>query len=139
MRAVGWQRLLNEYVLDSQKLFKRFGYTPGTFDCCVFAGNWVKTCTGKDLLTEYRGKYRTMDEARALLLQLDGSLLDALKIRLGEPVHPAKAHRGDIAYRAAEEACGIYFTSGARMMALFLGQGGFALFRANDTDWAFRV
>ena len=138
-RRAGWARLLNEYILRAQERYQRNGFSWGRMDCCHFAGNWVQLCTGIDVLADYRGKYRTEEEAFALLSANDGTLYDALVKRLGEPVHPSHAQRGDIAYSESLKACGIFFTSGARTMALFLGEGGFALHRAKDTDHAFRV
>lgn len=105
--------------------------------CTTFAGDWVLRVTGQDPIAEYRAKYSTEAEARALLAELDGTLLDALKKRFGEPVHPSKAQRGDIAY--FNDACGICFVHGARMEALFLGERGFSVHRMRDIDWVFRV
>lgn len=131
--------LLNQYIIEAQERYKRNGFQWGRFDCVHFAGNWAKRQTGVDPLEGYRGAYKTQAAAAALLKDRDGTLYRALRHRFGNPVHPAFAQRGDIAYRKAEKACGIYFTSGARTMALFLSEGGFALIRARDTDWAFRV
>ena len=122
MRVLGWPRLLNEYILETQKRYQREGFVWGRIDCVHFVGEWVKIATGEDYLSGHN--YSTKGEADALL-EKEGSLYQALVSRLGEPIHPAKAQRGDIAYRKDENACGIYFTSGAYMMALFLGEGGF--------------
>lgn len=135
----GRQRQLNEYIIEAQERYKRDGFAWGVFDCVAFAGDWARLVLGTDPLEAYRGRYQSTAEAFALLSKIDGTLLDALSRRFGEPIHPSQAHRGDIAYRIADSACGIYFTSGARMQALFLGEGGFVLQRARDTDHAFRV
>jgi hypothetical protein len=108
-------------------------------NCATFAGEWVLRVTGTDPLEGYRGRAETEAEAMVLLSDLDRTLYEALRKRFGDPLHPARAQRGDIAYRKAERACGIYLTSGARMLALFLTDGGFAMHRARETDWAFRV
>lgn len=141
MRVAGWARKLNEHILAWQERYQREGFAWGATDCVHFAGDWVRTLTGQDPLEQYRGRYSTEEEARALLAELDGSLYDALVKRFGEPVHPMKAQRGDLAYMAIGEleCCGILFTSGARMVALFLGEGGFAMHRARDMLHAFRV
>lgn len=139
MRPANWPRLLNEYIVQAQARYREIGFKPGEFDCCTFAAGWVRLMTGVDHLAEYRGKYSTETEGRALIESVDGSLLEALTKRLGEPVHPSMAQRGDIALRVNDGACGIYFTSGVRMLAVFLGEGGFVLHRIKDTDHAFRV
>lgn len=138
MRINGWQRALNVYILDAQERYKREGFKHGAFDCVHFAADWVARVTGEDPLAAYRGRYATQEQGEALLLELDGTLVDALTKRFGQPIHPAHAQRGDIAYKAGV-GCGIYFTSGARMVALFLGDGGFVDIRARATDHAFSV
>lgn len=142
MRIPGWQRSLNEYVIEAQERYKRDGFAYGSFDCVHFAADWVLKLTGTDHLAAYRGQYATAEEGAEKLAELDGgSLRQALVNRFGEPVHPIKAMRGDIAYAqfGGQECCGILFTSGARMVALFLAEGGFALHRAQDVEHAFRV
>ncbi len=137
MRRTNWQRLLNEYIVSEQERYLRDGFHPGIFDCCTFAAEWVRRCTGVDHFAEYRGQYATAARGRSLLPE--GGLRRVLTDKLGEPVHPAHAHRGDIALRESDMSLGIFFTSGSRMMALFLGDGGFILHKAKDTDYAFRV
>jgi len=138
-RVADWQRKLNVYLLSAQSRYKKEGFVWGKFDCCTFAGDWVRIATGQDVLSEYRGKYSTKEQAMSVLQELDGSLYQALVNRFGEPEHPSKAMRGDIAYREAINGLGIYLTSGARMAALFLGEQGFAMPKAKDTHHAFKV
>lgn len=139
MRVPGWQRKLNEYMLEAQERYRKHGFGYGTFDCCVFVADWIEICTGEDPLLDYRDLYTTKDEALALLKEREGTLYHALISRFGTPVHPAKAQRGDIAYRRKEQALGIYCTAGAQMRALFLADDGFAFYRAKDMTHAFRV
>ncbi|UWQ73342.1 DUF6950 family protein [Leisingera sp. M658] len=40
---------------------------PSQFDCAFFAAGWVKACTGVDPASAWRGKYRSLDEGRAML------------------------------------------------------------------------
>jgi hypothetical protein len=139
VRIDGWQRALNVYIIDAQERYKREGFSYAGIHCAPWCADWVQILTGgQDPMAEYRGRYSTQSEAEALLAELDGTLLEALTKRLGQPIHPAHAMRGDIAYKASV-GCGIYFTSGARMIALFLGDGGFVDLRADATDHAFAV
>lgn len=138
MRIEGWARELNKYVGDAQVRYKAHGFAYGAFDCVHFAADWVKRLTGDDPLADYRDRYDSKETGEALLAELDGTLLQALEKRFGPPIHPAHAMRGDIAYLDGV-GCGIYFTSGTRMCALFLGDGGFVLHRASDTTHAFAV
>jgi hypothetical protein len=139
MRRADWAPALNAYLIESQERYLRNGFEWGRFDCVHWGGNWHQIATGVDPLTDIRGLYRTREEAFALLEQRYGTFEAALAAKLGEPVHPSKAARGDLAYCRSIQACGIYFTSAARKVALFLGEGGFVLHRARETDLAFRV
>jgi len=137
VRAAGWPRLLNNYLIEAQKRYVTTGFEWGRFDCCTFVSDWVLRCTGVDPMADLRGKYSDRDQALALLEQ--GSLATRLIQAFGEPIHWAESQRGDIAYRADLNACGIYFTSGSKKFALFLGDGGFSLHRPGETGLAFRV
>lgn len=49
---------------------KRFcwgGWAKRSHDCCTFAWDWVRERTGVDAMADLRGRYRTADEAVALL------------------------------------------------------------------------
>jgi cell wall-associated NlpC family hydrolase len=137
MRVAGWQRRLNEFVIATEQRYKAVGFKPGEFDCVHFVADWVQVLTGTDPLGDYRGAYTSIEQGLALIRE--GGLRQALEARFGAPVEPSKAMRGDVAFCESLQMCGIYFTSGARMCALFLGEGGFTLRRARDTDFAFRV
>jgi hypothetical protein len=139
MRIVGWQRALNAYLIDAQERYKAEGFRWGAFDCVHFLGDWIRIATGDDPLADFRGQYSTREEAFALLERTYGSLQLALTARIAPPVHASKAARGDGAFISSLNACGIFFTSGGRMCALFLGEGGFALHRARDIYLAFKV
>ena len=139
MRCEGWQRKLNEYILESQEKYKKTGLVFGEFDCCLYAANWVRLLTGIDPMEDYRGRYSSKDEAFDMLAEKEGTLLDALTARFGQPVNIAKAMRGDIALSENDQALGIFFTSGSSMKALLLGKNGFSLHSAKECDYAFRV
>ena len=136
-RVQGWPRLLNQYILDAQERYKRDGILWARFDCCTFVSDWVQVATGIDPMADYRGTYTTRAQAFAKLAAVDGSLRAALTKRVGVEVPMAFGARGDIALLG--DGCGILFTSGARSNALFLGDGGFTLYRAEDCEVAFRV
>lgn len=138
MRVQGWQRLLADYILECEERYKAEGFAWGRFDCVHFVGDWVQRCTGEDPISEYRDGYSTKEEADALL-ETEGGLYQALVKRFGEPVHPAKAHRGDIAYVEDISALGIFVSVGAKTHAIFLGEGGFAMHAAKHVTHAFRV
>jgi hypothetical protein len=125
--------MLSEFVVDVQERYKRDGFAWGERDCCVLWAEWVEKMTGVDHMADLRGKYSTRAEALKLA---GGDLRSALAARLGPAVPMAQANRGDLALMG--DAVGILFTSG-RLYALFLGEGGFTLHRAEDCDCAFHV
>lgn len=143
MRVQGWPRLLNQYLRSVDRRHAeatasgRDLFEPGVFDCCIYVADWVELCTGVDPMSDYRDRYRRLDAGFALLKHGDRTLYNALRTRFGNPVHPAKAQRGDIAYR--KDMLGIVFTSGSQLRALFLGQDGMSLYRPRDFRHAFRV
>lgn len=138
MRRPGWQQRLSEYLIATEKRYIEEGFAFGKLDCVHFVSNWVLECTGEDPLADYRGKYSTEEEAFALL-KAEGSFYHALRRRFGNPVHPSRAQRGDIAYVKEIKALGIFFTAGAKTQALLLGEGGFSLYPAKQVSHAFRV
>ena len=72
----------------------------GEHDCVLFANGAVQTITGHDFVSEVAGTYGSLREA-AQWLRSNGhtSLVDAVCSKLGEPIHPAQAGRGDIVMR----------------------------------------
>lgn len=44
----------------------------GEWDCMLDIGDWLKTVTGIDCVSDYRGKYASADEARALFRRQGG-------------------------------------------------------------------
>lgn len=140
MRKPDWPRLLNEYIAGAQARYEKDGFAWGRFDCCTFAFGWVETCTGDDPMADYRGVYDTEREARAALRKNGGgTLVKACRRYFGAPVAASFAQRGDIVYRKKEKCVGIVFTSGAKMQAAFLSEGGFSVLPATECDYAFRV
>lgn len=134
----GWPRQLNEYLQRAEVIYKRDGFRFGKFDCCVFVSDWVKLATGADPLAGLRGTYS--DEAQADSLLSAQSLQGRLRSTFGEPIHPAKAHRGDIAYVSfGRGALGIFLTVGVKMQAVILGEQGLVLAPYKRIEQAYKV
>ncbi|GJL93419.1 DUF6950 family protein [Hyphococcus sp.] len=140
-RVADWPRLLNEHIMQSQAAYLEGGLRWGEFDCCTFAFDWVARITDLDPMAEYRGRYETREEAiRALWGHGDKTLFGALVRVFGDPVSPAQAQRGDIAFRDDEGgAIGIIHTIGARQIGIFLGDDGFTIVEVKNIDHAFIV
>ncbi|MCE9566376.1 MAG: hypothetical protein K8U57_30500 [Planctomycetes bacterium] len=92
MRVEGWELLLAEHVREAYG--RRFQW--GEHDCVLWAGRWVRLCTGKDLIAEWEGKYKTEAGARRIMKKLGYAVVaDAVDDRLN-PIPVALAKRGDI-------------------------------------------
>lgn len=69
----------------------------------MFAAGAVKAITGTDLVDGITGAYTSEEEA-LLYLREHGykTLRGAVTKKLGKPVHPAQAGKGDIVYRETD-------------------------------------
>jgi hypothetical protein len=75
-----WPDLLADYL--GERLAMPFAW--GSHDCCMFAAEWVRICTGEDFAKGYRGKYRS--EAGALkLLKRDGGVVGIVEAAPSRP------------------------------------------------------
>ncbi|WP_417726172.1 DUF6950 family protein [Roseovarius sp.] len=99
-------------ILLRQFLDARRGtaFRPGLLDCALFAADWIVELTGVDPAADWRGRYRTIEEGRALLAA-DGfaSPAEVLASMLVEGAGWMQAQTGDVAVliEAGEEAMGV--------------------------------
>ncbi|MEP5000045.1 hypothetical protein [Pseudophaeobacter sp.] len=101
--------LLFCYLRETRATGRRF--RAGRFDCALFAAEWVKRCSGKDLAAQWRGTYRRLDQGRDQLAMAGFSSLDDLAAHhLVEIDGWSQAQVGDIAaiQEAGEIALGIF-------------------------------
>lgn len=71
----------------------------GVNDCCLFASDWVRACTGTDPADGIRGTYASALSA-ARVISAHGGMIGLVQ-KLGEPlgmnpVHALSASRGDL-------------------------------------------
>lgn len=93
-RFADWEERLGRFMGD--RLGTSFAW--GTRDCCLFAADWVRTCTGEDPGQGLRGTYH--DEAGALeIIRRHGNFCRLVSLQMGQPMmrEPLRAGRGDIA------------------------------------------
>lgn len=88
-RKRNWERALAEYIADRQSR----PFVWGDHDCCQFAAGWILECTGKAVDMP---NYSTAIGAARKIAD-EGSLLLAVKNRLGNVAHPNFCQRGDVA------------------------------------------
>ena len=95
-RRDNWPNLLAQFI--EQRREQPFAWAVN--DCCIFAADWVETCTGVDYAQTWRGRYSSGLGAVRFLDEAGGveALVDALGL---QRVTPQQAGRGDI---VAQEA-----------------------------------
>lgn len=112
-RLPDWEERLAAYIEPR----RRTPFAWGSNDCCTFTLGAVGAMTGLDPMPEFRGHYKTARGAvRALRRIGAGDLVATLTQKLGEPIEPALAQRGDVVM--AQGSIGICFGA----FALMVGQ-----------------
>lgn len=121
--------LLHQFLSEHQGR----AFSPGEWDCALFAAEWVKVSTGQDLAQKFRGKYKTMPEGFKLIAK-DGyeSHID-IASRVFPEVHPAFAQVGDLA--VIQDALGVV----AGEHVFFLRENGFGVMLLEQAERAFEV
>ena len=115
MRKANWRTELNKYIEDCHR--REFSY--GLIDCCTFCADAVVVMTGVDYMKEFRGQYKTKDEAvDALRVFGDGSLLNTMKEKLGPVLK--RGHVGDVAFMWGDDGPTLGICLGAD--SVFIGE-----------------
>jgi hypothetical protein len=130
-RLLDWEARLASY-LDSVR-GKAYGF--GAHDCILHGANSVKAQTGKDYARGYRRKYKSLTSGLRLIRAKGFADIPALvTAKLGEPVPPSLAHRGDLVL--SDGSTGVCMGE----FAYFVGLPG-GLVRVPRKDWqmAWRV
>jgi hypothetical protein len=92
MRVEGWESLLAEHVREAYGI----PFQWGTHDCAIWAARWVRTCTGKDFLSDWEGKYKTEAGAKRMMKRRGyDSVAEIADEHLVE-IPVALARRGDL-------------------------------------------
>ncbi|MBV9549633.1 MAG: hypothetical protein JO256_08190 [Alphaproteobacteria bacterium] len=115
-RLPGWRTRLNDCLED----MRRRPFQWGEHDCALgLAAPCVAAMTGIDLGAEWRGRYATADEARAVLAAAGHDDIGGLLASLFEEVPPAFAGHGDLATLPGEnEGLSIGVVTGAAVTVL---------------------
>lgn len=97
-RIDSWESTFTEIIEAAAKRL----FLWGDHDCAMFSGKSVEALTGENPLADYchpdgRARYSTPLGAYRILKRLDeGSLEKAVTRKLGEPIKPLFAQRGDV-------------------------------------------
>lgn len=85
-----WHASLDAFITQRA----RVPFNWGEQDCCLFAADAVRAMTGVDHAKDWRGTYRTEEQAGPVLEQLGG--LEACGALAGPEVPPLTACAGDV-------------------------------------------
>lgn len=72
-------------------------FRPGSMDCALFAAEWVRRATGRDLTQGLRGKYRSIRRGHELLREAGFEDHIAVADEHLQAIPPAMGGTGDIA------------------------------------------
>ena len=98
-RLPNWPGLLDRFINENRET--PFAY--GSFDCCLWVVNCIQVMTGVDVATEFRGRYKSREEAVGVIGEVTGykSVRKAVEhvTRAQEmaPVPVLNLQRGDVA------------------------------------------
>lgn len=135
MRIEGWEQRLHAIVTGAAHV----PYVLGEHDCFSVACAVVHALTGRDLWPQFMGRYRTVEEAIALIHAHGGSYIEAFSWAWGSSPIPVKlAQRGDLVARYGDDG---YMHLGVCMGAnsAFLGEAGVVMMRTLDSVVAWRI
>jgi hypothetical protein len=94
-RDPAWPNLLVDFIEERRD--RPFSW--GSNDCCLFASDWIRLCTGIDPAADLRGRYHSALSAARVMRSHGGvaGIVESIGGRLGlEPVTHARAQRGDL-------------------------------------------
>jgi hypothetical protein len=130
-RLKDWEQRLADFVERA----RRTPFIFGENDCGLMGANAVLAITGTDPAEDLRGQYKTATDGMRLMAaavdmeSYDGpdyaAYPDFLSARLGEPVHPARARKGDL-------VLGIFGDPGQQAYSLMVDLGKDYLLAAKD-------
>jgi len=132
MRHVDWVKRLRECVKAHQKVPFEWGKN----DCCMFAARCADEITGSGWVADLESHYQ--DEASAKdYIAVSGGIEAAVTARLGDPVKPALARRGDVCLVETPEGYGLAVCVGAD--AVIPGAKGLVVKPLQEVIMAWRI
>jgi len=115
MKKENWKKELIKYLEQCHR--KEFSY--GLIDCCTFTADAVKAMTGVDFMEEFRGQYKTKQEALSAIKNIgSGTLLKTMKDKFGPFVN--RGLFGDVAYMWGKDGPTLGICLGAE--SVFIGE-----------------
>lgn len=114
MRREDWP----ERLLLAVEAAREIPFQWGQHDCALYAADLVLAMTGTDFAAAFRGRYTTaFGAARALLENGAADLAAYATMRLGAPIAPALAQRGDVVVFAAVDGLALGVVIGGHATA----------------------
>jgi hypothetical protein len=117
-RCEQWPSLLAQFIEERRSM----PFAWSTNDCCIFAADWLRLCTGQDFAHDMRGRYTSGLGAFRLLRRYGGVLgLVRNHAKLAE-VNRRMMKRGDIV--ACEARTGLALGVSLGDKVAFVSSGG---------------
>ena len=91
-RCDQWPMLLVQFIDERRTM----PFAWSTNDCCIFAADWIRLCTGQDFAQAMRGQYRSGLGAFRVLRQYGGILGLVREHAKLTPVELRMVKRGDV-------------------------------------------
>lgn len=134
VRYPHWPELLATFIAG--RALVPFAY--GRSDCGMLAADWIVAATGVDMAADLRGRYRSAAGSVAIIRRAGHtSLSDLVTARLGAPVAPLLAQRGDIVEMPGDSGPALGICTGAD--AVCLGPAGLVTVPMTNAVRAWRV
>lgn len=115
MRFDDWPERLAAFVATRRAVPFAYGKT----DCGLTVADWVREATGQDPATDLRGRYLSAAGAiRAVREAGAADLVGLVTARLGPPVAPLMAQRGDIVEVPGEDGPALGICIGGDLVAM---------------------
>jgi hypothetical protein len=145
MRIDHWEIALERYIVEHTNT--PFDY--GTFDCALFAAGSVLAITGIDIAADYRTRYSTEDEARAILAEVTGAPDATVETSLDDAATKFDfisalpsvyfAQRGDVISLKVDGSPSLGIVALDGKHALFIGEGSLLRLPISKCNRAWRI
>lgn len=115
MRVDDWPERLAAFVAARRDVPFKYGKA----DCGLTVADWVLDATGQDPAADLRGRYRSAAGAIRVVREAGGSdLVGLVTARLGQPMAPLMAQRGDIVEVPGEDGPALGICIGGDLVAM---------------------
>jgi hypothetical protein len=92
MRIEGWEQRLHDHIQQGRSITFQWGEN----DCALWSADWASKATGKDFVSQWRGKYHTEAGLQEIMLERGFATPSDIADEALAPVGLPFTQRGDI-------------------------------------------